>query len=340
MNTDARQFACVPNGTDSVQVCQICQNAAQNKMYSVREMMLGLRDVFQYLECEQCGCLQLQNPPNDMGRYYPSDYTAFRAVEEAQSAALTRLREHIRKQLRKRRNIGIHRPGNSLERMLASRYKYFQLEAFASMRVSAQARILDVGCGSGAVLVDLRELGYQNLFGVDRFIPRSMDYKNGVKVMKGGLEDLSETVWDVIMFHHSFEHMPDPAAVLRQTAAMLRPGGRCLVRIPVIGWAWRNYGVNWAQLDAPRHLFLHTTKSFQRLADEAGLEIQRVDYDSSELQFWVSELYVRDIPLATLPQLSPVTMFSRSQLRNFRLRAAKLNRDREGDSAVFDLVKK
>ncbi len=340
MNTGIQQFVYASSQADDPPACQICANVSENKIFSVREMMLGLLDVFQYLECKQCGCLQLLNPPADMGRYYPPDYTAFREVEESQSAALTRLRDHVRRRLRKRRNLGIHQPRNPFGRLLANRYKYFQLEAFASLKVNPQARILDVGCGSGTVLVDLRELGYQNLFGVDRFIPQSMDYKNGVKVRKGGLEDLSGEQWDVIMFHHSFEHMPEPNAVLAMAASMLSPGGRCLIRIPVLGWAWTHYGVNWAQLDAPRHLYLHTIKSFQRLTDAAGLEIQRVEYDSSELQFWVSELYTRDIPLAALPRLSPAGMFSKSQLRDFRLRAAKLNEESQGDSAVFTLLKR
>jgi 2-polyprenyl-3-methyl-5-hydroxy-6-metoxy-1,4-benzoquinol methylase len=340
MNTGPQQFVDPQTQVGHVPACHICGNAAENKIFSAREMMLGLRDVFQYLECEQCGCLQLLNPPADMARYYPADYTAFRDVEESQSPALTRLRVRLRNRLRKRRNLGIHRLRSSFDRLLANRFKYFQLEAFAGLRVEAQARILDVGCGSGIVLVDLRELGYENLFGVDRFIPRSIDYKNGVKVLKGGLEDLSGTQWDVIMFHHSFEHMPDPAAILATTASMLAQGGQCLIRIPVLGWAWKHYGVNWAQLDAPRHLYLHTSRSFERLADAAGLRIRSVQYDSSELQFWVSELYMRDIPLAALRHLSPAKMFSKSKLRAFRLRAAKLNQEAQGDSAVFDLVKK
>jgi 2-polyprenyl-3-methyl-5-hydroxy-6-metoxy-1,4-benzoquinol methylase len=339
MNKAAGQSMDMQRRTDELRTCRICQNASQNKVHCVREMMLGLRDTFEYLECEACGCLQLLDPPQDMTRYYPSDYTAFRAVEETQSAAVTRLRDHVRTQLRKRRNLGIHRQRNPLDRWLARRYKYLQLEAFTHLGVGREARILDVGCGSGVVLVDLKELGYQNLYGVDRFIPQSMGYENGVKVRKGGLEDLSGSVWDVIMFHHSFEHMPDPAAVLRRTAEMLAPGGRCLVRIPVIGWAWQHYRVNWGQLDAPRHLFLHTTKSFQILARNVDLDLQSINYDSNEFQFWVSELYSRDVSLAALPDLSPASMFSRSQLRNFRLQAAKLNREGRGDSAVFELIK-
>lgn len=314
-------------------VCEICHNEIENKVHSAREMMLGFRDSFRYLECNACGCLQLLDPPTDIGRYYPSDYTAFRDAETQNLVA-----QRLRNFLRKRRNRGVFDDSGWLGRFLARHYRHLQLQAFARLGVGKNVRILDVGCGSGTVLRDLEELGYKNLFGVDRFIPHLTDNHSGVRITKGGLEDLSSASWDVIMFHHSFEHMPDPARVLNLAASMLTVGGHCLIRIPVIGWAWHHYGVNWGQLDAPRHLFLHSVKSFRMLADVAGLRVHAVNYDSNEFQFWVSELYARDISLSSLEAFRPVG-FSRAQLRRFRLEAARLNSEARGDSAVFDLVK-
>lgn len=315
--------------------CEICQNNTGNELHSVREMMFGFRDVFEYLECQACGCLQLLNPPQDLARYYPSGYTAFCANEPPGAVVFQRIRSY----LRKRRNQGFLKRQNWLDRLLARRYDYLQLKAFARIGASQKARILDVGCGSGTFLVALKELGYENLLGVDRFIPRSIDCGNGVRVVKGVLEDLVDTCWDVIMFHHSFEHMPDPARVLQRVVDLLAPGGRCLIRIPVVGWAWQHYGVNWVQLDAPRHLFLQSEKSFRLLAHGVGLEVYGVSYDSDEFQFWASELYSRDVALASVGMAAPRNLFSRSAMRSFRSHAAKLNSKGLGDSAVFDLFK-
>lgn len=315
--------------------CEICQNHAGNKIHSVREMMLGLREVFQYLECQACGCLQLVEPPEDMGRYYPPDYTAFGGNERSRSSIFQAMRHAVRK----RRNQAFFKPRGWLDRVLINRYDYLQLKAFARIGVNRRACILDVGCGSGVLLADLKELGYESLLGVDRFIPQSIDDQNRVRIVKGELQDLKGTSWDAIMFHHSFEHMPDPAKVLRLTADLLRAGGRCLIRIPVLGWAWRHYGVNWVQIDAPRHLFLHTDKSFRLIAHEAGLEVHKVSYDSNEFQFWVSELYSRNVDLASVDVTRPQTVFSKSEMQNFRLQARRLNAEGRGDAAVFDLRK-
>ena len=274
--------------------------------------MFGFRDVFQYLECKTCGCLQLLNPPSDMTPYYPSSYEAFCSNERSGGVF-----QSVRRRLRKRRNHGCIAGQNWFDRLLADRYVYAQLRAFGRMDVSKKARILDVGCGSGRFLADLRELGYENVLGVDRFIPQSIDLGAGVRVVKGVVEDLAEADWDVVMFHHSFEHMPNPAGVLQRAVNLLAPGGHCLIRIPVVAWAWEHYGVNWAQLDAPRHLYLHSEKSVRLLACAVGLEVLSVGYDSNECQFWASELYSQDVSLASVGMTPPPKLFSESTMRVF-----------------------
>jgi hypothetical protein len=96
------------------------------------------------------------------------------------------------------------------------------------------------------------------------------------------------------------------------------------------------------QLDAPRHLFIHSVKSMETLAAQAGLRVAEVAWDSTEFQFWGSEQYLRDIPLradasyATRPEKS---IFSARQIADFRTKAAELNALGRGDQAAFFLVK-
>ncbi|WP_321906125.1 methyltransferase domain-containing protein [Paraburkholderia tropica] len=85
------------------------------------------------------------------------------------------------------------------------------------------------------------------------------------------IDDLTER-YDFIMVHHSFEHMAEPKDVLGSLHRILQPTGQLILRIPLVdSHAWRNYGVHWVQLDAPRHFFLHTVRSVQLLCDKAGL---------------------------------------------------------------------
>ena len=47
--------------------CITCQNELNNdKFYFVKEMMYGYRDEFKYYHCSKCGCLQINNIPEDL----------------------------------------------------------------------------------------------------------------------------------------------------------------------------------------------------------------------------------------------------------------------------------
>jgi len=59
-------------------ICKICKNSASNTAYQIREMMFGFRDAFTYFECSECGCLQITEVPNNMERYYSSNYYSLR----------------------------------------------------------------------------------------------------------------------------------------------------------------------------------------------------------------------------------------------------------------------
>jgi SAM-dependent methyltransferase len=209
-------------------------------------------------------------------------------------------------------------------------------------RLQSQTRVLDVGCGAGLIIYDLAELGYQGMLGIDPFIERDLHYSNGARVRKVGIEDVTGK-WDLLMFHHSFEHMPDPAATLRRVHDLLEVGGHCLLRVPTVSsFAWQHYGTEWVQLDAPRHLYLFSRPSIERLAAANGFELVNVTYDSDAFQFWGSEQYRRGIPLKS--ELSyavnpTAATFTAKQMLDFSRRAKKLNRAGQGDQAAFYLRK-
>ncbi len=143
--------------------------------------------------------------------------------------------------------------------------------------------------------------------------------------------------------HHSFEHLPDPHAALKQIIRLIGDTGRCLIRLPVVNFAWEKYGTDWVQMDPPRHLFLYTEKAFLHLAEKSGMTVEHVQYDSGPFQFWGSELYRRDIPL--LDERSPwvdpgSSLFTAEQMARWTAEAEELNRTGRGDMAAFYLRKR
>jgi len=295
--------------------------------------MFGLGDEFQYAECSRCGCLQISDPLADSSRYYPDAYYSFQP--RAEGTAIRWL-----KRIRLRHGFG----RRSIPGALLVRWFGLPPDVAAVRRAGARFTdaILDIGCGDGRLLRDLEAVGFEDLTGIDPYMPQDLTPGSRVVLRRASVSEI-EGSFDLVLMNHAFEHMPDPEATLRHVHRVLRPGGQALVRIPLAdSFAWRHYRTDWVQLDAPRHLFLHTRPSIAELADRTGFRIHSVDYDSTAFQFWGSEQYRRGLSLhgATGSGDRPRSgVFSRKQLREFATRADQLNRKGEGDQACFRLVR-
>lgn len=318
--------------------CRICGNAEGNTRFVAREMMFGLRDEFEYFQCASCGCLQIGEVPADLSKYYPADYYSFhQPVNTRPHSAF----KYLLKRQRLKYSLG---EKTFLGRFFTRVYeKPWFIDWLTKARVKIDDSILDVGCGDGFLLGELQDAGFRHLTGIDPSIERDICYANGVRLLKQRLEDV-EGQFDFIMLHMSFEHLPNPLSDLRQLYRLLKPKRSVLIRIPVVPcYAWREYGVNWVQLDPPRHLYIHTAESIKLLADQVGFEVTDIVYDSTEFQFWGSEQYLRDIPLRSENSYSENpegSSFSQEQIDLYKAKAGELNKVNDGDQACFYLYKK
>ncbi len=328
---------------DNTQPCRICGNTRGNKVHEAREMMFGTRDVFHYMECGSCGCVQLMDVPADMAKYYPQDYYSFREPETYLKFAHDRL---FMRFLRHRRSAYLFDNasflGWLLEKMNPAQPKLLKYrELFKMCRAHLGSRILDVGCGRGKMLSELAWYGFTNLTGVDPFIDADVRMP-GIVIHKCDIFSLQGT-FDMIMFNHSFEHMDDPQRLLARVREILSDNGRVLIRIPTVSsYAWEHYGVNWVALDPPRHLFLYSVKSLEVLAAKTGFIVENILYDSTEYQFWASEQYIRDIPERderSYGENAHKSIFSREQIQEFTRKAEALNREKKGDAICVCLAK-
>lgn len=317
--------------------CKVCNNRENNSGYRVQEMMFGIKEEFNYLECGSCGCLQIVDKLDDLSKYYPTNYYSYDAPSEKNKVNgivqfLARLRD----------KYAVLDKG-FLGKLIYNSKPETTLRMLSEVPVKLDSSILDVGCGSGKLLVRLKNLHFTNLLGVDPFIEKDIQYSSGLKIIKKFLQDIIGT-WDLIMFHHSFEHMDNPQETLNTVSSLLKKDGTCIIRIPTTSsYAWKHYRENWVQLDAPRHYFLHSIESMNIMVEKAGLVVDKVIYDSNALQFWGSEQYVKDIPLkdeksyGTNPSES---MFTSVQIEDFNKRSLELNEQNQGDACGFILRKK
>jgi 2-polyprenyl-3-methyl-5-hydroxy-6-metoxy-1,4-benzoquinol methylase len=319
-----------------MKTCRVCANTNNHRSHIVCEMMFGYGAEFLYFECSKCGCLQIAEIPMDLSKFYNTDYYSFQASSQLQENIFIRF---LKKQ-RMSYYIGQNNFLGALIAKLTHKGEYFQWLSLGKLNFASS--ILDVGCGSGSLLLLLKSRGFQNLLGVDPYLEEAISYPNGVKVLKQRLDEVNQQ-FDFVILSHSFEHMPDPMNALKDVYRIVKPGCRALLRIPIFpSFAWETYGVNWVQLDAPRHLFIHSKKSISILAKEAGFQSVDFSYDSTAFQFWGSEQYLHGIPLISeksylcYPEAS---IFSREQIDAFEAKAKILNAKETGDQVCVYLHK-
>jgi SAM-dependent methyltransferase len=316
--------------------CRICGNSDDNALVLAREMMFGTGAEFQYFQCASCECLQIETVPNNIAEHYPKNYYSFSPLGPKGEPAWRRGLKGAALRYRFDGQGVIGRAAASL----------FELPSeigtwLAASGVRQDSRLLDVGCGQGVLLRQLAGWGFTSLTGADPFVSADLTYPDGVRVLRRALPEL-QGQFDCIMMHHSFEHMDRPQEVLAAAGRLLAPGGRLLVRIPLCSSAaYREYGADWVQLDAPRHFFLHSRKSMSLLAASCGFSVEKVFYDSTAFQFWGSEQYRRGIALRARDSYAESrkrSMFSTKDIVGFEARAQKLNAEEDGDQAGFILT--
>ena len=258
--------------------CRICRRRDDHPRFDTREMMFGFRDSFTYFECTECGCVQIERIPDDLGKYYPNRYYSFQKS--------TRIAAFLKKQ---RARHAFHRTGLTGALMSWCLGPQPAIESIRRLSPRLDAAILDVGSGGGELLGFLDAIGFNDLTGADPFLERDETTPSGIKLLKRDLAQIDRQ-FDVLMMHHVFEHTTEPSRVFGDIKRAMRPGGVAIVRVPVAdSWAWKTYGVNWVSLDPPRHIFVPTVRSMTILSNEHGLRSGPVVHDGNEFQFWGSE---------------------------------------------------
>lgn len=315
--------------------CRICGSTRVLGRHAASEMMYGTRERFGYFQCADCLCLQIDDIPPDLARHYAGGYYSYQPAE--------RRANPVKRWVGRARDRYAVFGGGPLGRALYRRAPVVELHALQPLGLRRDSRVLDVGCGAGFLVFALGELGLRHASGIDPFVPQPIVYDNGVSVKQQDIFQAQGT-WDVIMFHHAFEHLADPGATLARVAELLEPGGQCLLRVPTVtSFAWQHYGVDWVQLDAPRHLYLFAHESIQHLAHAAGFELERTVHDSTAFQFWGSEQYRQGVPLhdeRSYARQPEGGLFSAAQIAEFERRSAELNARQQGDQACFYLRKR
>ena len=145
----------------------------------------------------------------------------------------------------------------------------------------APMRVLDVGCGPGWLAKALTEAGH-TVVGVDLTEADGAAARMSKFLAADLARGLPEEVggdFDLVVAADIIEHLVDPAGLLSDMAARVRPQGRVVVSVPNISHWYPRIRIAAGRFDYDQrgvldgtHLRFFTRRRFLRVAEEAGLE--------------------------------------------------------------------
>ncbi|MEZ6041056.1 MAG: class I SAM-dependent methyltransferase [Planctomycetaceae bacterium] len=280
--------------------CALCGAADSHRIWRMTDVHCGVPGEFDIVRCAVCGHMFLNpRPVNDhLGRCYPEDYGPHQSqvsdgqAQEAESQGAES--QGAESQGSGTADLSAERPWYlrviPLRHVPGLKRLYLWLLDDRSQPVpeatdaggGSAARALELGCATGTYLQKLKAAGWQAV-GVEPSEKAALKARSaGLTVQTGTLDTIEfspDDVFDLAAAWMVLEHVPDPAATLRQLFGVIRPGGKLLFSIPNAGcWEAIVFGRHWYAWEPPRHLHHFTPDSIRRLLTQAGFDDIRVTH--------------------------------------------------------------
>jgi SAM-dependent methyltransferase len=150
--------------------------------------------------------------------------------------------------------------------------------------------MLDVGCGNGAFLAQMRDYGW-NVVGLD-FDPNAVAAARtiGIEATCGALEmsTYPPESFDAVCLNHVIEHLYNPVETLHICRQILKPGGYLYVATPNIKSAGHaRHQQFWRGLEPPRHLTLFSPDALTHAFELAGFNDLRLSAIPDSVKFYL-----------------------------------------------------
>lgn len=335
-------------------LCPVCNKKVSKTEVVTEEKMYGTKEKFIYNECENCKSLTINEIPPNLSEFYKNNYYSFTNL----NPILRWILYHNHLIYFKNDFIG------KITKLFISPLGIWKIisELYKNKIINFNSEIIDIGCGNGDFLYDLYNIGFRNLVGIDPYLENKSKRKEFT--LYNNYSDIFsvEKKYDMIFLKDSLEHVDSPYELMNNLKKILKKDGLIIISIPIKSENyWRWYNINWYQLDAPRHLTLFSLEGFKAFVKNLNLNIEKIQFDTNEFSFLISEDYVNDIPLSSKnsfsSNFSSINVFKRiyyRYMKKFNISIDKnkkytfknltkivqdLNKNNKGEHAIFILKK-
>lgn len=243
------------SGARPLETCPCCGGRERRPYLRSVDFHYAIPGEFDAAQCTRCDLVYVDPMPTpaDLGALYPDDYYSFRPPQLEPAW-----------------------------RYLIKRYCGLQKYTYLPAELKT-GRMLDVGCGAGQYLLEMRARGWE-VYGSELSKGAAAAGRAAGLDIRGG--ELPEAGFpaahfDFIRLNHSFEHMPNPDAVLVEIRRLLKPDGRLFIGVPNIDSTWaRLFGRYWWYMGLPVHTYNYNPRNLRLLLERHGFTVTETRYNS------------------------------------------------------------
>jgi len=266
--------------------CLLCHSEGVPLYQDLRDRLFSAPGRWSLRKCSnpKCGLLWIDPMPleEEIGKFYESYYTHQSPRTTAASETWPRRAYRVVKEGYLAYKYGYKSASISTWKKFLGMFMYLHPGRRADLDFSVMylparpnGHLLDVGCGSGWLLRQMQNLGW-NVEGVDSDSTAVENaQREGLQVRLGSLEaqQYPDSHFDAITMSHVIEHVHNPLRLLRECHRILKPGGYLVVVTPnAESWGHKLFKKAWLHLDPPRHLHIFTISSLRNLVERAGFK--------------------------------------------------------------------
>ena len=244
--------------------CPICNSGNIQPHIEVKDFSVS-KEIFKISFCEQCTGLFTDNVPNQARIVPYYQFENYISHTDTSTGVIDKLYKSVRK--------------------LTLRTKRKLIEQYSNKRTG---QILDVGCGTGAFLKEMKENGW-HITGLepDELARNNANRINGINPLPSDDLYSLDTTTDAITLWHVLEHVHDLHGYMKRFNNLLNADGILCIAVPnYTSNDATHYRANWAAYDVPRHLYHFSPKSMQILAASHGFKIEAMQ------PMWFDSFYV------------------------------------------------
>ena len=247
--------------------CPVCGHSKLESFLESKDYHYGNTGTFRTVICPNCGLVALDPMPDarQLSAYYPKTYYSFQRPS---------------------------RP--AWWRTLLRKLLLFDRQTYMP-KFATPGTALDVGCGSGEYLLQLRLSGW-TVFGIEPSIQAAEAGRSaGLDIRATDLASagFDSESFDFIRSNHSFEHIPDPNNALKTIHHLLKPNGKLVIGVPNFSGLWaRLFKRHWWYLGLPVHTYQFTPQTLTALLRKNGFAVEQVRYNS-EFAGFLGSLQIR-----------------------------------------------